>query len=321
MKTLDQKDKLSQVDQKSLAVRTRLFLDKENVAGYIFILPWLIGFFCFTFIPVFASMILSFTKYDLLSPPTFIGLKNYIVMFTSDKLFLKSLGITFFFVLVSVPLRLIFALLLALLFNRKIKFVGLYRAIYYVPSIVGGSVAIAVMWGRIFDSEGAVNSILTHLGIIDEPVYWLGNPKTIIWVLILLTTWQFGSSMLIFLAGLKQVPVSLYEVASIDGANKWQQFIKVTLPMLTPIILFNLIMQMINGFMMFTQAFVLTNGSGGPLNSLMVYSMYMYRRTFEFYQMGYGSAMAWFMLIVIGSMTFLIFKTSNKWVFQEGKGD
>ncbi len=301
--------------------RFSTFMDKDNTVGYVFILPWLIGFFAFTFIPVVASLVLSFTKYDLLSPPTFIGLKNYITMFTGDALFIKSVKITFLFVAVSVPLRLIFALMLAMVFNKPTRLTGFYRAVYYIPSIVGGSVAIAVMWSRIFDSEGAINSIMISLGILDEPIYWLGNPNTTMVVLVLLYVWQFGSAMLIFLAGLKQIPMSLYESAKIDGANKVQQFIKVTIPMLTPIILFNLIMQVINGFMMFTQAFVLTNGTGGPLNSLLVYSMYMYRKTFEFYQMGYGSAMAWFMLIVVSLMTAIIFKTSNQWVFYEAKED
>ncbi|WZL80859.1 sugar ABC transporter permease [Vallitaleaceae bacterium 9-2] len=301
--------------------RVSAFMDKDNTVGYVFILPWLIGFFAFTFIPVIASLVLSFTKYDLLSPPTFIGLKNYITMFTGDALFIKSVKITFTFVAISVPLRLIFALLLAMVFNKPTKLTGFYRAVYYIPSIVGGSVAIAVMWSRIFDAEGAVNTILMSLGILKEPLYWLGNPKTTMVVLVLLYVWQFGSAMLIFLAGLKQIPISLYESAKIDGANKLQQFFKITIPMLTPIILFNLIMQVINGFMMFTQAFVLTNGTGGPLNSLLVYSMYMYRKTFEFYQMGYGSAMAWFMLIVVSIMTGIIFKTSNQWVFYEAKED
>lgn len=297
----------------------RRFMDRDNVVGYIFILPWLLGFVGFTMIPVVASMIISLTKYDLMSAPTFIGFQNYISMFTTDKLFWKSLGITFTFVIMSVPLRLAFALGVAMLFNRASRMIAVYRAVYYIPSIVGGSVAIAVLWGRIFDAKGAVNMILTNLGIIDKPIYWLGNPKYIMFVLVLLYTWQFGSSMLIFLAGLKQIPFTLYEVASIDGANAWQRFTRITLPMLTPIILFNLIMQIINGFMMFTQAFVLTNGSGGPLNSLLVYSMYVYRRTFEFYQMGYGSAMAWFMLLIMSIITAIIFKTSNQWVFYESK--
>ncbi len=299
--------------------RIARFMNKDNTVGYIFILPWLLGFFAFTFIPVMASLILSFTRYDLLSPPTFIGFRNYVTMFTKDPLFIKSLKITFTFVALSVPLRLFFALMLAMVFNKPTKLTGFYRTVYYIPSIVGGSVAIAVMWSRIFDVDGAVNSILIQLGILKEPIYWLGNPDTTMLVLILLYVWQFGSAMLIFLAGLKQIPATLYESAKIDGANKVQQFFKITIPMLTPIILFNLIMQVINGFMMFTQAFVLTNGSGGPLNSLLVYSMYMYRKTFEFYQMGYGSAMAWFMLIVVSIMTGIIFKTSNQWVFYEGK--
>lgn len=295
------------------------FFNKDEVAGFVFIMPWLLGFLGFTLIPVITSMVMSLTNYDLLSPPTFIGFKNYITMFTADKLFWKSIGITFIFVFLSVPLRLIFALGVAMLFNRTSKMIGLYRAVYYIPSIVGGSVAIAVLWGRIFDVKGAVNTILMTLNFIDKPIYWLGNPNYIMVVLVLLYTWQFGSSMLIFLAGLKQIPTSLYEVSSIDGANAFQKFIHITLPMLTPIILFNLVMQIINGFMMFTQAFVLTSGTGGPLNSLLVYSMYMYRRTFEFYQMGYGSAMAWFMLVLMSLITWVVFKTSDQWVFSEGK--
>ncbi len=297
------------------------FLDREGVVGYAFIMPWLLGFLGFTLIPIVTSMVLSLTKYDLLSPPTFVGIKNYITMFTADKQFWKSMSITFVFVMISVPLRLAFALGVAMLFNRASRMIGLYRAVYYIPSIVGGSVAIAVLWGRIFDAQGAVNTVLMALNVIDQPIYWLGNPKYIMYVLVLLYTWQFGSSMLIFLAGLKQIPISLYEVSNIDGANPWQRFTKITIPMLTPIILFNLIMQIINGFMMFTQAFVLTSGTGGPLNSLLVYSMYMYRRTFEFYQMGYGSAMAWFMLLIMSIITAVIFKTSNQWVFYEGKED
>lgn len=314
-------DKVKKVKEESGFSKLRRFMDKEAVAGYVFIMPWLVGFVCFTMIPVVASMVISLTEYDLLTSPRYVGLDNYIEMFTADKQFWKSLGITFRFVLLSVPMRLAFALGIAMLFNRGARFISLYRAVYYVPSIVGGSVAIAVLWGRLFDAKGVVNAVLATLQITDKPIYFLGNPKFIMYVLVLLYTWQFGSSMLIFLAGLKQIPISLYEVASIDGANGWQKFTKITLPMLTPIILFNLIMQLINGFMMFTQAFVITNASGGPLNSLLVYSMYMYKRTFEYWQMGYGSAMAWFMLLIMAIITGIIFKTSNQWVFYEGKED
>ncbi|MCL6590761.1 MAG: sugar ABC transporter permease [Firmicutes bacterium] len=291
----------------------------DNLMGYFFISPFLVGFLAFTIIPILASLYLSFTRYPLLSPPVFIGLANFKEMLR-DELFWKSLGVTFHYALVSVPLRLAFALFIAMLFHRKAKMLRIYQTVYYLPSIIGGSVAVAVMWRRLFMSDGAVNAALGLIGIHSD-TSWIGNPKTALWTLIILAAWQFGSSMLIFLAGLKQIPESYYEAASIDGANPAQKFFKITIPQLTPVIFFNLVMQLINGFTVFTQAFIVTNGTGDPMNSTLVYALQLYRKAFGYYQMGYASAMAWVLLVIIGIFTALIFKSSSLWVYYESKED
>ncbi|MEN8907192.1 MAG: sugar ABC transporter permease [Clostridiales bacterium] len=294
------------------------FLENDNIAGYIFISPWIIGFIAFTAIPVLASLWFSFTDYDLLTSPNFIGLDNYKKMFKDDEVYRKSLFVTFYFVFASVPLRLIFALFVAMLLTVKTKISGLYRTVFYIPSIIGGSIAIAVIWKRIFHDDGVLNDLLAMIGIKTN-ISYLTNEKTAIWTLIILAVWQFGSSMLIFLAGLKQIPDSYYEAAKIDGANKFQNFFKITIPMLTPIIFFNLVMQIIQGFMSFTQSFVIT--SGKPMNSTLFYSVYMYNRSFKFFEMGYGSAMAWVMLLIIAAFTIIVFKSSGSWVYYETKED
>lgn len=296
----------------------RKFLDSDNFSGYVFIGPWLIGFLAFTLVPILASFYFAFTRFDLLSPPKFAGLVNFQKMLTNDPKLWKSMGVTFFFVFVSVPLRLSFALFVAMLFTFPSRMVGVYRAVYYIPSIIGGSVAVAVLWKRIFSHDGVINAILFMFGI-ESKTNWLGNPNTAIWTLVLLAIWQFGSSMLIFLAGLKQIPISYYEAAVIDGANSIQKFFRITLPMLTPVIFFNLIMQTINGFMSFTQSFIISNGTGDPLDSLLLYALYLYRKAFEFFDMGYGCAMAWIMLLIIGGLTSLTFKSSSSWVYYESK--
>lgn len=292
---------------------------RDNIAGYLFISPWLIGFLAFTIIPILTSLYFSFTNYDLLSSPVFNGIANFKAML-QDEVFWKSLEVTLHYALVSVPLRLVFALFVAMLFNRKAKMLRLYQTIYYLPSIIGGSIAVAVMWRRLFMTDGAVNAVLALFGI-NSDISWIGNPRYAIWTLIILAVWQFGSSMLIFLAGLKQIPDSIYEAADIDGAKPWQKFIKITIPHLTPVIFFNLVMQLINGFTVFTQAFVVSNGSGDPMNSTLVYSLYLYKKDFEYYQMGYGSAMAWVLVLIIAFFTALIFKSSAFWVYYESKED
>jgi len=294
-------------------------MEKDNVVGYVFILPFVIGFLAFTLYPVLSSLYFSFTKYNLLSPPQFTGLQNYIVMFTKDPKFWESLVTTFVYVFVSVPLRLAFALAVAMLFIYKTKMSAIYRAVFYVPSLVGGSVAIAVLWQRLFGDNGVMNMLLGLIGI-HSTTNWLGDPHTALSTVIILAVWQFGSSMLIFLAGLKQIPVSYYEAAEMDCANAWKKFIHITLPMLTPVIFFNLIMQLISGFMSFTQTFIISHGDGAPLDSLLLYSLYLYKQAFGYYAMGYGCALAWIMLIIIAIFSALLFKSSSKWVYYESKG-
>jgi multiple sugar transport system permease protein len=288
---------------------------EENVSGFVFISPWLLGFLAFTAVPILFSLYYSFTEYDILASPVFSGLHNFRRMM-GDELFWKSLSVTFYYAFVSVPLRLAFAFLIALLFKRAAAVIRVYQAVYYLPSIVGGSIAVAVMWRRLFMADGAVNAVLQLIGI-NSTISWIGYPATAIWTLIILAVWQFGSSMLIFLAGFRQIPITYYEAAQIDGANIFRQFLSVTLPQMTPIIFFNLIMQLINGFTVFTQAFVVSGGNGDPQNETLVYALYLYQRAFKYYNMGYSSAMAWILVIIIAVFTGVIFKTSNKWVYYE----
>ncbi|WP_245864320.1 carbohydrate ABC transporter permease [Paenibacillus donghaensis] len=290
----------------------------ENGAGYLFILPWIIGFIAFTAIPFVALFYFSFTNYDLLSTPKWIGLDNFIRMFTTDEKFFTSLKVTFFYVLTAIPLRLIFALFIAMLLNMKIKFVGVYRTAFYVPSIIGGSVAVAVMWGQLFGLNGAVNGIIGAVTGTPPNVSWIANPDTALWTLILMAVWQFGSPMIIFLAGLKNIPESYYEAAVVDGANAFHRFVKITLPLLTPVILFNLVMQIIGGFMTFTQGLIIT--AGGPLDRTLFYQLYVYRQGFEFLDMGYAAALSCFLLLIVAVLTALVFKSSSSWVHYESKG-
>lgn len=285
----------------------------ENIAGYLFLAPWLIGFLVLTFLPMVQSLYYSFTKFDMLTDPVFVGLDNYIKMFTGDATYLKSLGVTFKYVFLSVPLKLAFALLVAVIMNQKLRFIGFYRTVYYIPTLLGGSVAVAMLWKQLFSGDGAINSILRALFHADPPA-WIANPKYALYTLVLLTVWQFGSSMIIFLAGLKQIPSEYYEAASVDGAGKLRQFFSITLPSLSPVILFNLVMQMISAFQAFTQAYIISGGKGGPLDSTMFYTLYLYTKGFYYYEMGYASAMAWVLLIIIAVLTMLVFRSSGTWV-------
>lgn len=289
-------------------------LNQESTAGVIFTLPFTIGFLLFMIVPMGISLYYSFCDYDILSPPVFTGLKNFVKMF-QDETFFKAIGVTFYFAFVSVPLRLIFALLVAMLLLKNSKMSGFYRAAYYLPSIIGGSVAVAILWKRMFATDGVINKLLGLIGI-ETNFAWLGNTKTAIWVLIILAVWQFGSSMLIFLSALKQISKELYEAAEVDGASGFQKFRKITLPLLTPTIFFNLVMQMINGFLAFTQSYIITQGK--PMNSTLFYTVYMYQQSFEFYNTGYGAALAWVMLAIIGMITLFLFATKRFWVYEEG---
>ncbi|MFT4107925.1 MAG: sugar ABC transporter permease [Lacrimispora sp.] len=292
-------------------------LNTPKVAGYIFILPFIIGFLAFMAVPMVLSLGFSFTRYNILKAPVFIGLENYVTMFTADPKFWKVFGVTMYYVLFSVPLRLIMALAVAMLLVKSSRLSGFYRAVYYLPSIIGSSVAVAILWKRMFASDGVVNALMGAIGLPTD-IAWLGRPDTAMWTLIILAVWQFGSSMLIFLSGLKQIPISLYEAATVDGANGIQRFFKITLPMLTPTIFFNLINQLINGFMAFTQSYIITQGK--PRDTTLFYTVYMYQNSFTYNKLGYGCAMAWFMVLVVGLLTLVLFKTQKKWVHYEAEG-
>lgn len=294
--------------------KRRFSFYSESTAGIVFSLPFIIGFLAFMVVPMGISLYYAFCDFDILSDPVFIGLDNFKTMFT-DETFWKSLRVTFFYAVVSVPLKLAFALAVAMLLLKSTKATGLYRALYYLPSIVGGSVAISILWKRMFAGDGMVNHLLQAIGI-NHTASWLGNKDTAIWTLILLTIWQFGSSMLIFLSSLKQIPSSFYEAATVDGAGGWKRFTKITLPLLTPTIFFNLVMQMINGLLAFTQCYIITQGQ--PLDSTLFYMVYMYQQSFEFYNTGYGAALAWVMILLVGTVTAILFATKKRWVYDGG---
>jgi multiple sugar transport system permease protein len=286
---------------------------KTYAAGYLFLLPWLLGFALLYMGPIFASLYLSFTSYDLLTAPKWIGWANYRTMFTDDYRLADSVNVTFQYVFLSVPFRLAFALGLALLLNQGMKLLGLYRTIYYIPSLLGGSVAISVLWRQVFSKEGIFNDALGLLGISGPN--WIADPKYAIFSLVGLSVWQFGAVMIIFLAGLKQIPQEFYEAATVDGAGAFRRFWRITLPLLTPVIFFNLTITLIQSFQTFTKAFIISGGNGGPINSTLLYSLYLYIKGFSFLEMGYASAMAWLLLVIVATMTALMFLSSRYWVF------
>jgi multiple sugar transport system permease protein len=280
--------------------------------GYLFLLPWFIGFFGLTVGPILSSFYLSFTNFDLLTAPRWAGLDNYVRIFTSDPKFAASMRVTLLFVVFSVPLKLAFALGVALLLNRGMRGLPIYRAVFYLPSLLGASVAIAVLWRQLFAGDGVVNDFLANFGIVGPS--WISNPRTSLWTLIALAVWQFGSPMIIFLAGLRQIPQDLYEAANLDGAGKWRIFWKVTLPLLTPVVFFNAIIQTIEGFKSFTPAFIISGGTGNPINSTLFYTLYLYQEAFSFFRMGYASALAWVLLAIVAAFTAFSFLTSKYWV-------
>ena len=292
---------------------------RRNRAGYLFLTPWLIGFFGLTLGPTIASLYLSFTDYDLLTPARWSGLENFEYAFFRDTRLHKALSVTFHYVLWSVPLRLTVALALAMVLDRAVRGVAFYRATFYLPSLLGASVAIAVLWRQIFGGSGLINQLL-ELTLGYSGPSWVTHPSYALWTLIVLAIWQFGSPMIIFLAGLRQIPQDLYEASEMDGAGPVRQFFRITLPLLAPVIFFNLVLQTIESFKAFTQAFIVSNGTGGPVDSTMFYTLYLYLEAFANFRMGYASALAWLLLLMIGVFTAIAFLTSRYWVYYEDEG-
>ncbi|GII98307.1 carbohydrate ABC transporter membrane protein 1 (CUT1 family) [Sediminihabitans luteus] len=281
-------------------------------AALFFLGPWFLGLIVITLGPMIASGYLSFTDYSLLEAPHWIGLDNYTRMFDDPRL-LNSLKVTFTYVIVSVPLQLAAALALAMLLDRGLRGLAFYRSVFYLPSLLGGSVAVALLWRQVFGAEGLVNQFLALFGIQGQG--WVSHPDYALGTLIILNVWTFGAPMVIFLAGLRQIPQMYYEAAEIDGAGRWRKFRNITVPLLTPIIFFNLILQLINAFQTFTQAAVISGGTGGPADSTMVYTLYLYQKGFASLDMGYASAMAWLLLAIVAGMTAVNFLASKYWVF------
>jgi len=285
---------------------------REGVAGYVFLTPWMLGLMGITAVPMLGSLVLSFTNYDLLSPFTevqWVGLKNYARMFGNDPHYLHAVRVTLVFGLVAVPLKLGAALGVAVLLNRERRFTGWFRGLFYLPSLLGGSVALALVWRAMWSRDGAFNTLFG----LDGP-NWINEPDFALGTLVVLGVWQFGAPMVIFLAGLKQIPTELYEAASVDGANKLRSFWHITLPGLSPVIFFNLVLETIHGFQGFTSAYVISGGTGGPIDATLMYTLYLYRTGWSEYQMGYASAMAWVFLVAIAIITAVLFSTGRFWV-------
>ncbi len=291
----------------------------RSAPGYIFLTPWLIGFFCLALGPILASLLLSFTRYDMVADPRWVGPDNYIYMFTRDRRFWKSLEVTFSYVAMAVPARLIMALAVAMLLDKGLRTISFYRAIFYLPSLLGASIAIAILWRQLFLADGVVNKVLALVGF--EGPSWISDPHTALYTLVVLAIWQFGAPMLIFLAGLRGIPRDLYEAAEIDGTPKWRQFTRITLPLLAPVIFFNLVLQTIDSFKIFSPAFIISNGNGAPSDSLLVYTMFLFNEAFKFFRMGYASALAWVLLVIIAFFTALAFLSSKYWVHYENERD
>ena len=285
----------------------------ETILGWLMVSPWLIGFICFSALPMFASLIISFTEWDMLSKPEWVGFENYKTLFFEDPLALHSLNITILFTIVSIPLNIVFGLALAMLLNTSIRGLAIFRTIYYLPAILSG-VAVALMWRWIFSTEfGLLNALLSMIGI--EGPAWLTDR---IWVLpsfVIMRLWSVGGGMIIYLAGLQSIPTNLYEAAKIDGANWWHQTRFITLPMLSPTIFFQLIVGFIFSMQIFTEAFIMTNG--GPADASLFYLLYLYRTAFQYFDMGYASALAWVLFVVILVLTIILFKTGKSWVYYE----
>lgn len=295
--------------------RTKRKRQSDTLAGYVFLSPWLVGFFGLTAGPMLISLYLAFTDYNLFTAPEWTGLANFERLF-ADQRYWQSVQITLVYVLVGTPIKLAAALAVAMLLNYRSRGTGFFRSAFYAPSLIGASVSIAIVWRAMFSTDGPVDSTLSVFGI--NIGGWVGIPAMILPMMILLAVWQFGAPMVIFLAGLKQVPLELYEAAAVDGAGPWRKFRSITLPMLSPVIFFNLLLEMINAFQVFASAYIVGSGTGGPAGATNFYTVYLYTRAFANNQMGYASAMAWVLVVVIGIIAFMLFRTSRSWVHYAG---
>ncbi|GAA1137906.1 MULTISPECIES: carbohydrate ABC transporter permease [Streptomyces violaceusniger group] len=282
-------------------------------AAWVFLSPWVLGAAVLTLLPMAVSLYLSFTDYDMFDAPRWIGFRNYTQMFTEDPRYWRSVITTLTYVVIAVPLQLLLALTVAIALKSVKRGKGFYRSAFYAPSLLGASMSIALVWRAIFNDGGSVDNLLSGMGI--DIGGWINKPGWAILSVALLTIWQFGAPMVIFLAGLQQIPVELYEAAAVDGASWWRQFRSITIPMLSPVLFFNLVLQMIQAFQVFTPAFAVSAGKGGPADSTLVYTLYLYDRGFTASHMGYASAMAWALLLAIGVVTAVLFRTSRAWVF------
>jgi len=288
---------------------------ENRKVGLLFALPFILGVLLFNLFPFMASFAISFTEYEIISDPVWIGTENYAKIFTDDPLFLQSMTVTFAFVFLTVPLRLAFALFIAHVLNFKLIGINFFRSAYYLPSILGGSIAVSILWRFVFQQYGLVNMLLGLVGI--EPLSWLSDQHYALWTIVLLNVWQFGSAMVIFLAALQGVPKSLYEAADIDGAGKFQQFFRITIPLITPVIFFNMVMQTVNAFQEFNGPYMVTEG--GPLHATYLMSMYIYDQSFKYFNLGYGSALSWILFAVVVCLSGIAFWSSKYWVFYSGE--
>lgn len=289
----------------------------QKVEGLVYLIPWIIGFLVFKLYPMLSSLVYSFTDYNLFKgEPGFIGLKNFKDIFNNVR-YMKSFKVTFEYALLTVPLKLIFALFIAYILNFKVKGINFFRTVYYIPSILGGSVAISVLWQFLFQNEGLINMVRGAFGA--DPINWLGTPDYALFVISSLRVWQFGSAMVIFLAALKGVPGELYEAASIDGCTKTGQFIKITLPMISPVIFFNLVTQTVTALQEFNGPFIITNG--GPRGATTLISMLIYQNAFKTFKMGIASALAWMLFVVVAALTAISFLSQRYWVYYDDNKD
>ncbi|WP_222721063.1 carbohydrate ABC transporter permease [Actinomadura sp. HBU206391] len=285
--------------------------------AYLFLSPWVAGAVLLTVGPMLYSLYLSFTDYDLFTTPRWVGLDNYTRLFTEDTHFLNAVWATVKFVVLSVPIQLVAALAVAMLLDRSSRAQGLYRSAFYAPSLLGTRVALALVWRATFDRDGTFDQVMSAVGIRTDG--WLTQPGTALLALVALGVWQFGAPMVIFLAGLRQIPQELYDAAAVDGAGWWRRFWSITVPMLSPVILFNLVLDTIRAFQVFNAAFIVSGGTGGPQYSTLFYTLYLWQKGFLEFKMGYASAMAWLLLLGIALITTLIFRTARSWVHYGGE--